>query len=99
MASRQNTIFSLPVLVFMVGTSHFWAASHWSSNLGAGKWWLFFLIGVVIIAVLEFNAVGKISGTGSGGLNVIYETHKNAMYSGFALIVFWYLLSEILLRA
>ena len=45
----------------------------------------------MIIAVLEFNAVGKISGTGSGGLNVIYETHKNAMYTGFALIVFLYL--------
>ncbi len=24
MASRQNTIFSLPVLVFMVGSSHFY---------------------------------------------------------------------------
>jgi hypothetical protein len=23
---------------------------------------------------------------GSGGLNVIYETHKNAMYTGFGLI-------------
>ena len=53
---------------------------------------------LVIIAVLELNALGKISGRGSGGLNVIYETHKNAMYTGFALIVFWYLFAEILLR-
>ena len=48
--------------------------------------------------VLELNALGKISGTGSGGLNVIYETHKNAMYTGFVLIVFFYLFAEIVLR-
>ncbi len=48
--------------------------------------------------MLELNAFGKISGTGNTGLNVIYETHKNAMYAGFALIVFLYLFAEILLR-
>jgi hypothetical protein len=30
---------------------------------------------------------------------VIYETHKNAMYTGFALILFFYLLAEIMLRS
>jgi hypothetical protein len=29
---------------------------------------------------------------------MIYETHKNAMYAGFALIVFFYILAEIILR-
>ncbi|GIU89679.1 MAG: hypothetical protein KatS3mg010_0778 [Acidimicrobiia bacterium] len=100
MASRQNTIFSLPLLVFMVGASHFYNVSHWEQlDLSAGKWLVYFLIGVAIIAVLELNALGRISGTGNGGLNVIYETHKNAMYTGFALIVIFYLLAEIVLRA
>jgi uncharacterized membrane protein len=99
MASRQNTIFSLPVLVFMVGASHFYATSeHWDVDLSAGTWLIYFLIGVAIIAVLELNAVGRVSGTGNTGLNVIYETHRNAMYTGLALIVFFYLLAEILLR-
>ena len=99
MASRQNTIFSLPLLVFMVGASHFYLSSeHWDPSPGGAKWGLYFIIGIAIIAVLEVNALGKISGTGNGGLNVIYETHKNAMYTGFALIVIFYLLAEILLR-
>jgi len=52
------------------------------------RWWL-----------LELNALGKISGRGNTGLNVIYETHKNAMYAGFALIAGFYIIAEILLRA
>jgi uncharacterized membrane protein len=98
MASRQNTIFSLPLLVFMVGASHFYNAFHWDQTPGAAKWLLYFIVGVVIIAVLELNALGKISGTGNTGLNVIYETHKNAMYTGFVLIAFFYIFAEIVLR-
>ncbi len=49
--------------------------------------------------MLELNALGKISGRGNTGLNVIYETHKNAMYTGFVLIVAFYILAEIILRA
>jgi uncharacterized membrane protein len=99
MASRQNTIFSLPLLVFMVGTSHFYARSHFDPAPGGAKWGIYFVVGLVIIAILELNALGKISGTGSGGLNVIYETHKNAMYTGFVLIAFFYIFAEIVLRA
>src|SRR5262245_17559322 len=99
MASRQNTIFSLPLLVFMVGTSHFYARSHFDPAPGGATWGIYFLVGLAPIAVLELNALGKISGTGSGGLNVIYETHKNAMYTGFVLIAFFYIFAEIVLRA
>ncbi len=49
--------------------------------------------------MLELNALGHISGTGNGGLNVIYETHLNAIYAGIGLLVLFYLLTEILLRA
>jgi uncharacterized membrane protein len=99
MASRQNTIFSLPLLVFMVGASHFYALDHFSFRPGGGKWIVYFLIGLAVLVVLELNALGKISGRGSTGLNVIYESHKNAMYAGFVLILFFYILAEILLRA
>src|ERR1043165_8164422 len=102
MASRQNTIFSLPLLVFMVGTSHFYNASHFHGEIdkpSVGVWLVYLLIGVAVAAILEANALGKVSGRGSGGLNVIYETHKNALYTGLALIVGFYLLAEIMLRA
>ena len=100
MASRQNTIFSLPVLFFMVGVGHFYGdLSHFSIAPGGGKWFLYLLLGVIAIGVLEANALGKISGRGNTGLNVIYETHINALYTGIGLIVGFYVLAEILLRA
>jgi len=101
MASRQNTIFSLPLLVFMVGASHFYGPidGHFSAAPGGAKWFVFFIIGLAVLVVLEANALGKISGRGNTGLNVIYETHKNAMYTGFALIAGFYILAEILLRS
>ncbi len=98
MASRQNTIFSLPLLVFMVGASHFYLSSHFSPAPGGAKWFVYFAFGIAVLAILEANALGKISGRGNTGLNVIYESHKNAMYAGFALIVAFYILAEILLR-
>ena len=100
MASRQNTIFSLPLLVFMVGASHFYdVGPNFDVRPGGGKCVVYLLIGIVVLAVLELNALGKISGRGNTGLNVIYETHKNAMYTGFVLIVGFYILAEIILGA
>jgi hypothetical protein len=99
MASRQNTIFSLPLLVFMVGAGHFFNGEKFATfDLSSGKAIVFILLGIAVLAVLEANALGYISGTGNTGLNVIYETHKNAMYTGFGLIVGFYIVAEILLR-
>ncbi len=100
MASRQNTIFSLPLLAFMVGAAHFYGAGpSFGLGLSAGKTVVYLLIGVAVLIVLELNALGMISGRGNTGLNWIYETHKNAMYTGFGLIVAFYILAEIILRA
>jgi uncharacterized membrane protein len=99
MASRQNTIFSLPVLFFMVSASHFWSSPAINRlGISSGKTLTYLVVGLVIIALLELNALGYISGRGNTGLNVVYETHKNAMYTGFGLIVFFYVFAEILLR-
>jgi uncharacterized membrane protein len=98
MASRQNTIFSLPLLVFMVGAAHFYAVGpNFGGPITSGKAVTYMIIGIVVLAVLEANALGRISGRGNTGLNVIYETHKNAMYTGFALIVVFYILAEIII--
>ncbi len=99
MASRQNTIFSLPLLVFMVGASHFYnLGPSFAGTISSSKAIVYLLIGVVVLIVLELNALGKISGRGNTGLNVIYETHKNAMYTGFGLIIVFYVLAEIILK-
>ncbi|MFM8238341.1 MAG: urate hydroxylase PuuD [Actinomycetota bacterium] len=96
MASRQNMIFSLPLLVSMVGAGHFFVGGNFTV-VSSGKAMTYLIIGIVILVVLELNALGMISGRGNTGLNVIYETHKNAMITGFGLIVLFYVLAEILL--
>lgn len=99
MASRQNTIFSLPVLVLMVGVSHFWGSPAINRTpISSSKSVIFILIGVAILVVMELNALGKISGRGNTGMNVLYETHKNAIYAGSGLIVLLYVVGEFLLR-
>src|SRR6476619_1201014 len=55
LASHQNTIFSLPMLVFMVGTSHF---PYDAPNVSGGHRALYWLIMVAIWLVLELNALG-----------------------------------------
>jgi uncharacterized membrane protein len=95
MASRMNAIFSLPMLVFMVGTSHF----PYKPQLppAGGNRAIYWLITLVVWAVLEAKALGFIGGTKPGGANIIFDTHKNALITGFVLAAFWYLLFAVVL--
>ena len=97
MASRQNTIFSIPVIVFMVGVSHFWGSVD-RGPIKTSEAVIFIIIGIIVLAVLELNSLGRISGRGNSGLNVMYETHRNAIISGTALLVLLYVVAEIVLR-
>jgi uncharacterized membrane protein len=88
LASRMNTIFSIPMLWFMVGTAHF--PYDFDELPGGGTRGTYWLIILVIWAVLEANALGFLGGTGTGGPRVIYDTHQNAIITGFVLTaVMW----------
>src|SRR3954451_10115834 len=95
LASRMNAIFSLPMLIFMVGTAHF----PYNQLLPpeGGKRALYWGVTLVIWAVLEANALGWIGGTKPGGTNAIFDTHKNALITGFVLAVVWLLLFSLVL--
>jgi hypothetical protein len=81
MASRQNTIFSLPMLIFMVGTAHFpYDQIVPPSGSKRATYWI---ITLVIWALFEAKALGWIGGTKPGGANAIYDTHKNTLITGF----------------
>src|SRR5262249_27415459 len=97
--SRQNTIFSFAVFFFMVGTSHVFISDHWKAAPGAGVRVTFYIIVLALAAALEANALGMIGGTGTGGTHVIYDTHRNAIYTAPGLVVFSSLLAEIIFRA
>ena len=100
MASRQNTIFSFTVFLFMVGASHIFAVdAHFKVEPAAGVRVLFYIVVLAIAGLMEANALGKIGGTAAGGTNVIYDTHQYAIYTAVGLMVFFYLFFEIFFRA
>jgi len=93
--SRQNAIFSVSMLFFMVGAAHFYGSA-FTADSGAA--WTFLIIAVVIGALLEVNALGLLGGTSpSNKLLWPYESHKNAIISAFVLWAVLWILSEIIL--
>lgn len=99
MASRQNTIFSFTVFLFMVGASNLFNVSHFDFQPAGGVRVLFYIVVAAIAVAMEANALGKIGGTAPGGTNVIYDTHQYAIYTAVGLMVFFYLFFEIFVRA
>ena len=100
MASRQNTIFSFTVFLFMVGSDHFFNDfRHFKIQPAAGVRVLFYIVLLAIAVGMEANALGKVGGTAAGGTNVIYDTHQYAIYTAVGLMVFFYLFFEIFFRA
>jgi uncharacterized membrane protein len=81
MASRMNAIFSLPMLIFMVGTSHF--PYDISEAPSSSKRLTYWIITLVIWALFEAKALGWIGGTKPGGANAVFDTHRNAIITGF----------------
>ncbi len=100
LASRQNFIFSVPMLWFMVATSHFYVSGGFAQTISSGKAATFLIIALLITAVLEINALGLLGGFKAGKPNLWpYESHKNAIISAFVLWAIFWLLSELLFKA
>jgi uncharacterized membrane protein len=95
LASRQNTIFSFPMLFFMVGTSHFFDGTNFDVADGGNRG-IYWAITIVIWLVFELNCLGVIGGTKPQGTNWFYEDHKRAIGTGLVLTVIWYLLWVII---
>jgi uncharacterized membrane protein len=95
LASRQNLIFSVSMLWFMVGSAHFYSGAYAGATSSQASTYV--IIAVVIGAILQLNALGKLGG--SAATNKLlwpYESHKNALItSGVLWLVLW-LLSEFM---
>jgi uncharacterized membrane protein len=95
LASRQNAVFSVSMLFFMVGAMHFYSGAF--GTVSSGSAWAFALIAIAIGAVLELNCLGIIGGkANTNKLLWPYESHKNAIISAFALWAVLWILSEII---
>jgi uncharacterized membrane protein len=72
MASRQNVVFSVGMLYLMVVSGH---DVYLGSPISSGKVGAFWMISIVVIAVLEVNALGLMpwKAQPNKGLNKIYD--------------------------
>jgi uncharacterized membrane protein len=97
LVSRQNFIFSFSMLWFMVGPAHFYPAAFPDATSSNAMTLL--IIGVVLAAILEINALGLLGGTAATNkLLWPYESHKNAIISGGVLLLVLWIASEVLLK-
>ena len=99
LASRMNAIFSLPMLMFMVGTAHFFLPGNFKFAPSGSDRAVYWIITIVLWGVLELNALGVFGGTKPGGTKVIYDTHKAALWTGFILVAVWYVVFYLVLKA
>jgi uncharacterized membrane protein len=98
LASRQNMIFSISMLFYMVGAAHFYPEGAFSATSGNAN--TFVLIAVVLGALLQLNALGKFGGIKAGNKMLLpYESHKNAIISGVVLWAVLFILSVVLMGA
>lgn len=90
LTSRTNTVFSIPMLF------HMGAASHYPSLVGqtsAAAWTWFWIITLVIIAAIEWNAlVGS-----QGATKKPLDTVSGTLWAGFILAAVLYVLFLIFL--
>jgi uncharacterized membrane protein len=91
MASRTNTLFSVPVLFFMGAASHF--APLYNTDDNQGVYWILVL---VLVGLLELNALGRLGGYGQEPIRKYMDSHRDTLIVGFGLWIVLYLLWEIL---
>ena len=95
----MNAIYSFTMLLFMVGTSHFFAAGKFKAFPSGSERGAYWAIALIIWLVLELNCLGVIGGTGQNLTNKMYESHKNALIAGGVLVVIYYLVFYVTLKA
>jgi uncharacterized membrane protein len=82
-ASRANTLMSIPVLFFMGFTSHYSGAYQGAD--GNGPYAIVIILFLVILAVIELTALGKLGGYDSPLAKQLFDTHKNTIIAGFVV--------------
>jgi uncharacterized membrane protein len=96
-ASRCNTLFSIPMLWFMVFAAHgavFFGDGDLPSTIG---YWVLVL---VVWAFIEASALGLIGGIDSAFNKAAFDKHQNTIWFGFGLLAVVYFVGwELILGA
>jgi uncharacterized membrane protein len=86
-ASRVNTLFSIPMLFFMLFAAHY--SVFYTKNgtdIDGGKAAAAWIILLVIWAFLEASALGLIGGLDSAFNKLVFDDHRTTIVAG---VVFW----------
>ncbi len=96
MASRQNTIFSITMLFFMIFKSHSPLSGNVLESSDLATYWI---VAMVLIVVLELNALGLLpwKATPNKGLNKLYDGPgvRNTLIASFGLWAVFLVLTEV----
>jgi uncharacterized membrane protein len=88
LASRTNTVFSIPMLFFMGAASHYPSIVGPRPNTG-----IFWVLVIIITALVEANALSGLQGATKKPLDSV----AGALWTGFILTAIFYVLFLILL--
>ena len=91
-ASRVNTLFSIPLIFFMMWPSHFGPQF---GNPEASTRIIIWAVFGVIWVVMELSALGKIGGYDSKINQIVLEKHQDTIKWGLGITLVLYLLFEI----
>ena len=93
LASRTNTLFSIPMLFFMAAASHFTSLTA-SLDMGGGQLTLYWILAIVVIAVFE---AGALMGPGLPTQKPLASV-KGTIHAGIGVTVALFVLQFLLLR-
>jgi uncharacterized membrane protein len=94
-ASRCNTLFSIPMLFFMVFAAHpDWFQAQITSTV------VYWVLVLALWAFIEASALGLIGGIDSAFNKMAFDKHRDTIIYGFALLAVIYVVGwELLLHA
>jgi uncharacterized membrane protein len=95
-ASRCNTLFSIPMLWFMVFSAH--GSVFWGEPIESTV--VYWLVVLVLWAFIEASALGFIGGLDSAFNKAAFDKHQNTIWFGFGLLAIMYFVGwELILAA
>ncbi len=99
LASRANTLFSIPLLFFMGATGHLVPFRDFSTDLANDEIAIFWAVLVVLVGAIELSALGVFGGHGPGWMRRPFENRRDVIISGSVLLIVLYVVFEILFAA
>jgi uncharacterized membrane protein len=95
-ASRTNTLFSIPMLFFMVFAPH--GGGFWEEPIGSTV--VYWIVVLAVWAFIEASALGLVGGYDNPFNTAVFDDHRRTIIGGFVLWGILYLIGwEVILKA